>query len=580
MAEQSIVRAGGWLRIARELDPFRATWRLFTSVRWAIGIIAFLAAAGLVGVLIPQVPLNVRGDPAAEAGWLAVQEGRFGFLTDAMDRLGLFDVFHAPWFVYALGLLVASVSVCTASRLPSIWRAVSRPRKRVNDSYFTSARHRYDYATPASGHDLERVLRRGRYAVERYEEGDATYLFADRFQFAQLATFVSHLALIVLLAAGLVSRFVGFSNGMMIAEGASAPVFPLKREGQMQVQLVDMLAQFSPDGRPLEYRSDLRIFKDGEEVKRCASTVNSPCSYNGYRFHQAAYFGFGADVQVRDTESGNVVYRETLTLSDTLPSPRVVVRDESGKVLLDESLVLTDVLSTDEFVYYGRIVNVGGRTLTIGARRDGDGGEWKLAVLEADEREDAVRLALSKGETRQAGGLEFTYAGLSGTPASFVSDLPLPPGSEPGSVLLEMSNVVYGGEKTSAGGAVARTGADGPPQLTVVGLDPQAVTLEPGEKRQIGPYEYSFLGQREFSGIQVKRDDGDLLIWAGTGLLIAGLMLTFWVPRRRLWARITSGRTYLAGQAGHFVNLSKEMADMAEKAGARPEEKARRELDV
>ncbi|KKL23642.1 hypothetical protein LCGC14_2423330, partial [marine sediment metagenome] len=358
MAEQDVLRRVGWLRTARELDPFRATWRLFTNIRWAIGIITFLVLASLLGVLIPQAPASVRGDVAAEVQWLAQQEERFGFLTDSMNRIGLFDVFHARWFVYVLGLLVVSITVCTASRLPPIWRAVTRPRKRVNDAYFTSTRHRFDYATPDGGSNLESVLRRQRYAVERYQEGETVYLFADRFQLAQLATFVSHLALIMFLAAALVSRFSGFSNGMMIAEGATGPVFPLTHPNQMQVELLDAVGLFSPEGRALDYRSDLVIYQGGEEVKRCTTTVNSPCSYNGYRFHQAAYFGNGADVQVRDLASGNVIYRETMTLSSTLPSPRVIVRDGDGNVLLDEALVLTDILSTDEFVYYGKLVTL------------------------------------------------------------------------------------------------------------------------------------------------------------------------------------------------------------------------------
>src|SRR3989304_9798550 len=134
--------------MARELAPFRATWRLFTNVRWAIGIIPSLALARLMGVVVPQVPAAVRGDAAAEGRWLDVQEGRFGFLTGAMNSLGLFDVFPASWFIYALGLLVVSIAVCTASRLPPIWRSVNRPTKRVNDAYFQSARHRLEYGTP------------------------------------------------------------------------------------------------------------------------------------------------------------------------------------------------------------------------------------------------------------------------------------------------------------------------------------------------------------------------------------------------------------------------------------------------
>src|SRR3989304_2479634 len=136
MAEESALRGAGWWRLARELDPFRAPWRLFPNVRWAIGIISFLALASLMGVVVPQAPASVRGDAAAEGRWLAVQGGRFGVLTDAMTSLGLFAVFHARWFVYALGLLVVSVAVCTASRLPPVWRAGGRPPERGGGGYF------------------------------------------------------------------------------------------------------------------------------------------------------------------------------------------------------------------------------------------------------------------------------------------------------------------------------------------------------------------------------------------------------------------------------------------------------------
>jgi cytochrome c biogenesis protein ResB len=573
VAKQGALGRPAWLRLARELDPFRATWRLFTNVRWAIGIITFLALSSLIGVLVPQAPARVKGNPAAEADWLSVQEGRFGFLTDTMNSLGLFDVFHARWFVYALGLLVVSVAVCTVSRWPSIWRAATRPRKRVTDAYFETARHRYDFQTPPGGRDLEAVLRRRLYAVERYDEGGTVYLFADRFQFAQLATFVSHLALITLLAAALVSRFDSFSSGVMIAEGATAPVFPVTDPDQMQVELVDAVGRFAEDGRPLEYSSDLAIYRGGEQVTTCTTTVNTPCSYGGYRFHQAAYFGFGADVQVRDLASGNVVYRETLSLSDTLPSPHVVVRDSAGAALLDERLVLTDILSTDEFTYYGRLVELGnGRVLTIGARALAGAEDWQLAVFEPGD-DGASRLLLSEGETGAAGGLDVTFAGLGSLPAAFVPDFPLPPRvteEGKGSAVLEMSNVVYGTD-TASEGTAPDAAIDGDPELTLVGLRPQAVNLGQGESVEIDGYEYTFVGQREFAGINVKRDRGDLLVWVGAAMLIGGLLVTFWVPRRRLWARITPTTTHLAGQAGHLVDLRKEMSELARQVGAEPE---------
>src|SRR3989304_884283 len=178
----------------------------------------------------------------------------------------------------------------------------------------------------------------------------------------------------------------------------------------------------------------------------------------------------------------------------------------------------------------------------------GGGGRGRLAGFAPGEGEDAVRLVLSEGESAAAGGLEVEYAELLAVPAEFVSDLPSPPDSAPDSalgdgsrsVLLEMSNVVYGTGTASEGTAVEAAASAGPPELTIVGLRPQARALRPGEKAEVGGYEYSFLGQREFAGIQVKRDRSDYLVWAGAGLLLAGLLGTFWGPRRAVSGKITT----------------------------------------
>ena len=98
----------------------------------------------------------------------------------------------------------------------------------------------------------------------------------------------------------------------------------------------DSYAEFAPNGLPLDYRADLTIYERGEEVKRCSSTVNSPCSYNGYRFYQEAYFGYGAALTVRDTATGNVVYQRDAGPGQQTPrracgSPTATARSSSTK---------------------------------------------------------------------------------------------------------------------------------------------------------------------------------------------------------------------------------------------------------
>ena len=87
--------------------------------------------------------------------------------------------------------------------------------------------------------------------------------------------------------------------------------------------------------------------------------------------------------------------------------------------------------------------------------------------------------------------------------------------------------------------------------------------LDEGQSARVGEFEYSFLGPREFTGLNVRRDPGGTVFWIAIGLGIFGVSLTFFVPRRRIWARITPERTYIAGQAGHAVNLRREFAALA-----------------
>src|SRR5438874_1577908 len=95
-------------------------WRLLTSVRFAIWLIAFLAVCSLLGVVLPQLPAPMRGNDDAVAAWVAFQKTRFGIFAPPLYRLGLFTVFSAPWFLAGLALLVVSVSVCTANRFAPI----------------------------------------------------------------------------------------------------------------------------------------------------------------------------------------------------------------------------------------------------------------------------------------------------------------------------------------------------------------------------------------------------------------------------------------------------------------------------
>ncbi|MEK7248123.1 MAG: cytochrome c biogenesis protein ResB, partial [Chloroflexota bacterium] len=116
----------GWTRALSLVNPLRAVWWLFTNVRFAILLLALLAAVSLIGVLVPQMPATVKGDVALERAWLDTQHENFGFLTGGMDAIGLFEVFSQRWFALLLAVTVVSTGAYIVSRFPGIWTNIRK----------------------------------------------------------------------------------------------------------------------------------------------------------------------------------------------------------------------------------------------------------------------------------------------------------------------------------------------------------------------------------------------------------------------------------------------------------------------
>jgi cytochrome c biogenesis protein len=90
-----------------------------------------------------------------------------------------------------------------------------------------------------------------------------------------------------------------------------------------------------------------------------------------------------------------------------------------------------------------------------------------------------------------------------------------------------------------------------------------AISLAEGAPTRVGGYEYTFEGKRAFAGISVKRDAGAWFIWIATAMLLGGLAITFYVPRRRLWIRLTDAGTQLAALAEKSGGFEKDMRTLA-----------------
>jgi len=530
-------------------DPFRPLWSLLTNVKFALLLVGSAAAAGLLAVVIPQMPGPMRANPAGRSAWLELQRQTFGPLTTPMERWGFFEVYHTWWFNGLWVLIIFAVTVCTVSRFPPIWRSIHRPPLRVPEAYFERARFRATVEAAVPPERVAAALRRRRFAVrEAPRTGAAIELFADRFAWAQYGTFLSHLALLLLLVGGLLTKFAGFERVLALAEtGAAAPIFDEPGPGQIFIELRDAIRRTDSQGNVTDFRSFITV-RRGDETVACTVTVNGPCQAFGYRFHQAAFIDDLARLRITGPD-GRPLYDDVFDFNgDVLFVPRLQVWYQ-GHLVLDRAIpqMATDPGPTDDraddfalasFAVPGGEGDAAG--LTVAWRRTGG----DLFVVAGDAADEAHPLPPGR-PVAFASGLEVLLAGQVAIPYRQVADLP---GTVDALATVQMPR-----------------DAAGRPYLYLVGVDEHPLALLPGEsKTTAAGYTYTFVGPVEGAGIDVRRDPGDTFIWVAVGLALVGLGLTFYVPRRRLWVRITDGRVVFAGLADRMSRFDRELAQLTE----------------
>lgn len=67
---------------------------------------------------------------------------------------------------------------------------------------------------------------------------------------------------------------------------------------------------------------------------------------------------------------------------------------------------------------------------------------------------------------------------------------------------------------------------------------PTVQSLAQGESAEIDGMTWTFERNRQYTGLTIKRDPGSNIVWLGSGLLMLGSCLVFFLPHRRVWARV------------------------------------------
>jgi cytochrome c biogenesis protein len=92
-------------------------------------------------------------------------------------------------------------------------------------------------------------------------------------------------------------------------------------------------------------------------------------------------------------------------------------------------------------------------------------------------------------------------------------------------------------------------------ELTVPGGTPQSIILMRDypefDKQRGGAMVFSYDGGEEkfYTGLQVAKDPGVWVVWAGCALMVLGIIIAFFLSHKRVWMRIADGRVTIGGTA-------------------------------
>jgi cytochrome c biogenesis protein len=278
-------------------------WRFFCSVKAAVWEMVVLTLLVLVGTL--------RGSSVPR--WIG---DHLPALAGLVDRWYAWDVFSSLPFMGILTLLAVAITICTANRAPGIWASIVRPTVTTTHGFLrnadVSARFVADEgeARDAFAARIAAGLGGARYRVLTAERGAETHLYADRYRWGKLGTFPFHLALILVLVAGIVGARWGFrETEFIVPEGVTRPV---GHDTGLSIRVDDFSEEYRETGFAREYRSDLTILRGDEPVKTGSITVNHPLTYRNLVVYQSG-FGQAVRLQVADA-AGNPIMDEAIPL--------------------------------------------------------------------------------------------------------------------------------------------------------------------------------------------------------------------------------------------------------------------------
>ena len=312
----------------------RALFELFSSMRFAISLLTILSIASVVGTVVRQnEPFNAYLN----------QFGPFWF--PVFEKLGLYSVYNAGWFLVILAFLVLSTTLCIVRQTAPMLREMRSFRERAREASLRSFAHRVSLVPALPPADaVERAqayLAHAGFTSRVADNGEGTLLAARQGSAGRIGYFLAHGAIVLICIGGLLdgnlplhlqvwlgdkhttagdqvianippSARLGtgnpsFRGDVFIPEGRSTSFAVLGladgillQELPFNVTLDKFHIEHYQNGMPKRFASDIRITdRSSGQTTRHTIEVNHPLTVDGITLYQSSFEDGGSKLAIK-----------------------------------------------------------------------------------------------------------------------------------------------------------------------------------------------------------------------------------------------------------------------------------------
>jgi cytochrome c biogenesis protein len=253
--------------------------RTFSNVLFAVCLLLVWGLMTLVGVIVQQ-----GKDPSDYFGMYAAPLARL------ILRLNIDNIYHAPYYVGIIGLILVSLTVCTfkrviPARLPAL-RPVKIDKIPLNASVDVPGDEAHVRA------QVERFFRKRGWQVRNRDFDGTEWTFADKHNWARRGVLIAHIGFAIIAAGTTIYWAKGFSGENPVVVGQTIDV-PHRnatlRLNDFSYKIQPIMTKSGMVYQPIDYVSNVTVAGSDGVPKNETIRVNHPIDIDGTLFYQNSY---------------------------------------------------------------------------------------------------------------------------------------------------------------------------------------------------------------------------------------------------------------------------------------------------